>query len=96
MENKFEHLTENRHFEMRIKIENRINEMFKEAELLQNRSSEQSSVWESWQAQIFENVFSIITDEYPSFWKDAEENFEGAVELVKEKITEEENKLKEA
>lgn len=92
MEN-IEHPTEDRHFKIRGEIQTDLIRDFYGLDDPGKVSNEQAYAWIKSRAKIFDIIFSNIINEYPSFWDDAEQNFEGAVELVKQRFIEEESKL---
>jgi hypothetical protein len=89
MENTMEHGTESRHFEIRSKIQSQIIADFYNKEKTNDVSGEQAASWINANAPVFAMVFNKTANDYPSFWNDAEIDFKGAVELVKQKMLEE-------
>ena len=91
MENNLEHLTEDRHFEIREKIQAYLIRNYYKLNDVEEVSNEQAYAWIKSQSKNFDNAFLNTVSEHPSFWNDAEKDFESAVDLVEQKMTKEEN-----
>ena len=53
-------------------------------------SNEQAYVWLKANAATFDKSFALVVEEYPSFWDDAENNLDGALEIVKHRFIDQE------
>lgn len=89
MENPIEDLSEREHrFGIRQKIQSRIICDYYGVRDNSDVSNEQASSWIKSNSASFSESFIKTTEEYPSFWDDADRDFDGAVELVKQKLSE--------
>ena len=94
MENDLERSVENHHFEIREKIQSELIRDFYGYNTQEEITTENAFKWISARSEIFRLAFDKIVAEYPSFFEDADKDFETALELVKQKVIEEENKLR--
>lgn len=98
MNNHLEHITEDHHFEIRQKIQAAlIVDFYRPDSDPKNVSNEvvrneEAYSWLKTNASIFDSAFNNVIEEYPSFFDDADKDFAGAVDLVKQKFIEEENR----
>lgn len=95
MENNLEHLTEDRHFKIREKMQVELIRDFFGLNDPDSISNEQAYDWIKTHSKTFDVAFSKVADEYPSFWDDAERDLKSAAQLIKQKIAEEETVLSE-
>lgn len=92
MENSTEYPTqerrdEDRHFEIRQKIQAEIISDYFGLKNARDVNNEQADGWIRSNAADFGKAFATVVEEHPSFWHDVEHDFAGAVNLVEQKMT---------
>lgn len=91
MENNLEHLDEDSHFKIRGKIQSEMIRDYFGAKDEKDISNEQAYRWLKPNAAIFDKTFTKVIEEYPSFWDDAEHDFDQATELIRQEFIKQEN-----
>ena len=83
MEN-LEHLTEDRHFQIRETIQSELIRAFYGIKTAAAVTNEQAYTWIRANAADFDAAFKKVVDEHPSFWDDAQHDPASATHLVEE------------
>jgi hypothetical protein len=84
--NPLEHLHEDQHFKIRQMVQAALIRDYFGVEEGIEVSNEMMFGWIKPNAALFEKVFADVTQSHPSFFEDAERDFAGALELVKQEF----------